>query len=45
MNKQRMIGLALPAVWVLLVCFGYESSQGLNDQLSETVRGQYIDST
>lgn len=45
MNTQRIIGLALLVAGLLLLFLGYQSSQGLDDQLSEAITGEYTDST
>lgn len=45
MNMQRVIGLALLAAGILLLFLGYQSSQGMDDQLSEAITGEYTDST
>lgn len=45
MNTQRIIGLALLAAGILLLFLGYQSSQGMDDQLSEAITGEYTDST
>ena len=45
MSIQRIIGLALLAAAVLLLFLGYQSSQGLDDQVSEALTGEYTDST
>jgi hypothetical protein len=45
MSIQRIIGLALLAAGILLIFLGYQSSQGMDDQLSEAITGEYTDST
>jgi drug/metabolite transporter (DMT)-like permease len=45
MNTQRIIGAALLALGVVLLVLGYQSSQGVDDQISEAVTGEYTDST
>ena len=42
---NRVVGFALLAVGVLLIFLGMQSSEGLNDQISEAVTGEYTDST
>lgn len=45
MPVQRIAGIALIVTGLVLMYFGYQSSQGLDDQLSETLTGEYTDST
>jgi len=45
MNMNRAIGLALLAISVLMLFLGYQSSQGLDDQASEALTGEYTEST
>jgi hypothetical protein len=45
MNTKRLIGVALLVVGLVLLYFGYQSSQGLDDQISEALTGEYTDTT
>ena len=45
MNTKRLIGIALLVVGLVLLYFGYQSSQGLDDQISEALTGEYTDTT
>lgn len=45
MHMKRLIGIALLVVGLVLLYLGYQSSQGLDDQISEAVTGEFTDST
>ncbi|TVQ41693.1 MAG: DUF3185 family protein [Wenzhouxiangella sp.] len=45
MNPKFLIGIALLVVGLILLYLGYQSSQGLDDQISEAITGEYTDST
>ncbi|WP_410473550.1 DUF3185 family protein [Guyparkeria sp. TX1] len=45
MKTQQIIGLALLVLGLILLFFGYQASQGLEDQLSEAFTGEYTDNT
>jgi hypothetical protein len=45
MNAKKLIGLVLLVVGLILLYLGYQSSQGLDDQISEAITGEYTDST
>ncbi len=45
MSSNKIIGLVLLVVGIILLYFGYQSSQGLDDQISEAVTGNFTDST
>jgi len=45
MNTQRIIGLGILAAGLVLLFLGFQSSEGLDDQVSEALTGQYTDST
>ncbi len=45
MTTKRIIGLVLLAVGLLLLFLGFQSSQGLDDQVSEALTGEYTDNT
>jgi len=45
MSINRLIAVALIIIGIVLIYFGYQSSQGLDDQLSEAVTGNFTDET
>ncbi|MCC5868375.1 MAG: DUF3185 family protein [Gammaproteobacteria bacterium] len=45
MTTKRIIGLALLAAGLVLLFLGYQSSQGMDDRVSEALTGEYTDST
>lgn len=45
MNPKQLIGAVLLVAGVLLLFFGFQSSEGLDDQISQTVTGEYTEST
>ncbi|MFI9654557.1 DUF3185 family protein [Guyparkeria sp. GHLCS8-2] len=45
MKTQQIIGIALLVLGLVLLFFGYQASQGLEDQLSEAFTGEYTDNT
>lgn len=45
MGTNRLIGLILLVVGVILLYFGWQSSQSIADQMSETVTGRFTDET
>ena len=45
MKSKSFIGIALLAVGIVLVFLGLQSSQGLDDQVLESITGEYTDST
>lgn len=45
MSMQRIIGIALLAGGFILIFLGFQSSEGLDDQVSEALTGRYTDST
>lgn len=45
MNPQRIIGIALLAVGVVLLVIGMNSSHSAVDQLSNTFTGRFTDNT
>lgn len=42
---NRIVALALIAIGGVLLYFGYQSSQGLDDQLSEALTGNFTNET
>ncbi len=45
MKTQQLIGIALLVLGLILLFFGYQASQGLEDQVSEAFTGNYTDAT
>jgi len=45
MPTNKIIALVLIAVGSILLFFAYQSSQGMDDQISEAVTGSFTDST
>ncbi len=45
MNSGRLIGIVLLVLGLLLLFFGFQSSEGLDDQVSEALTGEFTDST
>jgi len=45
MNTQRIFGLSLLALGVVLLVIGMNSSHSMADQLSNTVTGRFTDNT
>lgn len=45
MNNNQILGCALLAAAAVLLYFGYQGSQSLADQVSETLTGRFTDST
>jgi len=45
MSTNKLIGIALVVVGLVLLYLGYQSSQGLDDQLTEALTGEYTDNT
>lgn len=45
MQFNFLIGLVLLAVGAVLLYFGYSASQGIGEQVHETVTGRFTDST
>lgn len=45
MNQKRLIGLALLLIGVILLVFGFNSSQSAVEELSEALTGRYSDET
>lgn len=42
---MKPLGIVLLVVGVLLLVFGFQSSQSLGDQVTETVTGRFTDGT
>lgn len=45
MKSQQLAGIALLVAGVLLLFFGWQSSQSMGEQLVETVTGRFTDAT
>lgn len=45
MGSSKLIGVVLLVVGVALLYFGYQASQSVGGQISETLTGQYTDET
>jgi hypothetical protein len=43
MGSNKLIGVVLLAVGAVLLYFGYQSSQSVGGQISETLTGQFTD--
>ncbi|MCC5871696.1 MAG: DUF3185 family protein [Gammaproteobacteria bacterium] len=45
MNSMRIIGLALIVLGAVMLYFGYNASQSVTEQLTETLTGRFSDET
>lgn len=45
MGAQKLVGIVLLVVGILLLFFGWQSSQGIDDQVTEAVTGRFTDTT
>lgn len=45
MSSNQIIGIVLLAVGIVLLFFGYQSSQAVDDQITEVITGRYTDAT
>lgn len=45
MGSQKLVGLVLLVVGVILLYFGWQSSQSLGDQVTEAMTGRFTDET
>ncbi|WP_341938213.1 DUF3185 family protein [Marinimicrobium sp. C2-29] len=45
MKTEKLVGLILLVVGLILLYFGYQSSQSVGDQISETITGRFTDET
>jgi hypothetical protein len=45
MGNQKVIGLVLFAVGLILLFFGWQSSESVGDRISETFTGRFTDET
>lgn len=45
MGSSKLLGIVLLVVGIALLFFGYQSTQSVGDQLTETVTGRFTDKT
>lgn len=45
MGSQQLVGIVLLIVGLVLLYFGWQSSQSVGDQVTEAFTGQFTDST
>ena len=45
MDNKKMLGAVLLVVGLILLYFGWQSSQSVGDQITETFTGRFTDST
>ncbi|MDQ2076790.1 DUF3185 family protein [Marinimicrobium sp. ABcell2] len=45
MGAPKLVGIVLLVVGVLLLFFGWQSSQAIGDQVTEAVTGRFTDAT
>ncbi len=45
MNAKMVIGIVLLVVGLILLYLGFQSAEGLDDQVTEAVTGEYTEST
>lgn len=45
MNSNQIIGIVLLVVGAILLYFGYQASQSIGEQVTETFTGRFSDST
>lgn len=45
MNTGKLVAIVLLVLGAVLLFMGYQSSQGLDDQISETFTGNFTDQT
>jgi hypothetical protein len=45
MNNKKLTGYVLLAVGIVLLYFGWQSSQSVGDQVTEAMTGQFTDNT
>lgn len=45
MGYQKLVGLVLLVVGILLLYFGWQASESLGDQVSQTFTGKFTDET
>ena len=45
MGNQKLVGIVLLVVGIALLYFGYQSSQSVGGQISESLTGRFTDET
>ncbi len=45
MSSNQVIGIALLVLGIILLFFGYQSSQAVDDQIFEALTGRFTEST
>lgn len=45
MGSSKLVGIVLLVIGIALLYFGYQSTQSLGNQLTETVTGRFTDQT
>lgn len=45
MSSKKLLGLVLLVVGLILLYFGWQSTQSVGDQLAETLTGRFTDDT
>lgn len=45
MNPMKIIGIGLLVIGVVILYFGYNASQSVTEQLTETMTGRFSDET
>lgn len=45
MSNQKLLGIVLLVVGIILLYFGWQSSQSAGEQLKETLTGRFTDET
>lgn len=45
MGSSKLVGIILLVVGIALLYFGYQSTQSVGDQISETLTGRFTDNT
>lgn len=45
MNTMKVIGIALIVIGAVILYFGYNASQSVTEQLTETLTGRFSDET
>jgi len=45
MGSPKLLGIILVVIGIILLVFGFNASQSLGDQVTETVTGRFTDET
>lgn len=45
MNQKKLIGIALLVIGVILLLFGFNATESVGEELTETFTGNYSDQT